>query len=189
MERPYRLEYVEDSRQNRLTVDYSTDSLVSLVSQVTDSAGRRLVFTYGKVDLSQKDRLIGVSLRDRDADGTAVETWYRVTTPDDGALDSSIDPAADRKAILAGLTSAAGFFRTELAKRLTGQTHQVLGEDVGAFVVCKPGVVLDEETLTAFCAERLADYKRPRHLWFVTELPRNATGKVMKHKLREEAAN
>jgi acyl-CoA synthetase (AMP-forming)/AMP-acid ligase II len=69
-----------------------------------------------------------------------------------------------------------------------GVPHQVLGEDVGAFVVCKPGVALDEAALGAFCAERLADYKRPRRLWFVTELPRNATGKVMKHKLREDAA-
>jgi acyl-CoA synthetase (AMP-forming)/AMP-acid ligase II len=69
-----------------------------------------------------------------------------------------------------------------------GVPHQVLGEDVGAFVVCKPGTSLDETTLTAFCAERLADYKRPRKLWFVTELPRNATGKVMKHKLREQVA-
>ena len=34
-----------------------------------------------------------------------------------------------------------------------------------------------------FCAERLADYKRPRQLFFVDELPRNATGKVMKHQL------
>ena len=69
-----------------------------------------------------------------------------------------------------------------------GVPHQVLGEDVGAFVVCKPGTTLDDATLLAFCAERLADYKRPRQLWFVAELPRNATGKVMKHKLREDAA-
>jgi acyl-CoA synthetase (AMP-forming)/AMP-acid ligase II len=69
-----------------------------------------------------------------------------------------------------------------------GVPHQVLGEDVGAFVVGKPGTALDDETLLAFCAARLADYKRPRRLWFVDELPRNATGKVMKHKLRERAA-
>jgi acyl-CoA synthetase (AMP-forming)/AMP-acid ligase II len=71
---------------------------------------------------------------------------------------------------------------------VVGVPHQVLGEDVGAFVVCKPGASLDDEKLLAFCAERLADYKRPRRLWFVEELPRNATGKVMKHKLREQAA-
>lgn len=70
-----------------------------------------------------------------------------------------------------------------------GVSHPVLGEDVAAFVVCKPGVTLDDATLLAFCAERLADYKRPRRLWFVADLPRNATGKVMKHKLRETAAH
>ena len=69
-----------------------------------------------------------------------------------------------------------------------GVPHQVLGEDVGAYVVCKPGATLDDASLLAFCAERLADYKRPRRLWFVTDLPRNATGKVMKHKLRDLAA-
>ncbi len=68
---------------------------------------------------------------------------------------------------------------------VVGVAHRVLGEDVGAFVVCKPGTSLSDEELLTFCAERLADYKRPRHLWFVAELPRNATGKVMKHKLRE----
>jgi acyl-CoA synthetase (AMP-forming)/AMP-acid ligase II len=71
---------------------------------------------------------------------------------------------------------------------VVGVPHQVLGEDVGAFVVRKPGTTLDDAALTAFCADRLADYKRPRRVWFVDELPRNATGKVMKHKLREQAA-
>jgi acyl-CoA synthetase (AMP-forming)/AMP-acid ligase II len=66
-----------------------------------------------------------------------------------------------------------------------GVPHTVLGEDVGAFVVLKPDASLSEDELKAFCAERLADYKRPRVLRFVAELPRNATGKVMKHKLRE----
>jgi acyl-CoA synthetase (AMP-forming)/AMP-acid ligase II len=70
---------------------------------------------------------------------------------------------------------------------VVGVPHQILGEDVGAFVVRKPGASVTEAELLAHCAERLADYKRPRRLWFTDELPRNATGKVMKHKLREEA--
>jgi acyl-CoA synthetase (AMP-forming)/AMP-acid ligase II len=49
--------------------------------------------------------------------------------------------------------------------------------------VRRPGHGLDAEALLGFCAERLADYKRPRQLFFVDELPRNATGKVMKHQL------
>ena len=71
---------------------------------------------------------------------------------------------------------------------VVGVPHQVLGEDIGVFVVCKPGACSTRDLL-AFCADRLADYKRPRQLWFVAELPRNATGKVMKHKLREQVAD
>jgi len=61
----------------------------------------------------------------------------------------------------------------------------VLGEDIAAYVVVRTGTEPDAESLLGFCAERLADYKRPRQLHFTDELPRNATGKVMKHKLVE----
>ncbi len=66
-----------------------------------------------------------------------------------------------------------------------GIPHTVLGEDIAAYVVVRLGAALATDTLFAFCAERLADYKRPRELHFVDALPRNATGKVMKHKLRD----
>jgi acyl-CoA synthetase (AMP-forming)/AMP-acid ligase II len=66
---------------------------------------------------------------------------------------------------------------------VVGVPHKVLGEDVAAFVVTKPGASVAAAELQAFCAERLADYKRPRQVRFVDELPRNATGKVMKHLL------
>lgn len=66
---------------------------------------------------------------------------------------------------------------------VVGIPHQVLGEDIAAHVVLRAGATLDADTLLAFCSERLADYKRPRELHFTDELPRNATGKVMKHKL------
>ena len=65
----------------------------------------------------------------------------------------------------------------------------MLGEDVAAFVVARPDAALDVDELLAFCAERLADYKRPRQLHVVDELPRNATGKVMKHLLEVPAGN
>jgi len=68
---------------------------------------------------------------------------------------------------------------------VAGVEHPVLGEDVGAWVVLRPGAGADADELAAFCAERLADYKRPRRLYFVDELPRNATGKVMKHRLQQ----
>jgi acyl-CoA synthetase (AMP-forming)/AMP-acid ligase II len=61
--------------------------------------------------------------------------------------------------------------------------HDVLGEDVGAAVVLKDGEDASVDELRAFCAERLSDYKVPRVIWFVDELPRNPTGKVLKHEL------
>jgi acyl-CoA synthetase (AMP-forming)/AMP-acid ligase II len=71
---------------------------------------------------------------------------------------------------------------------VVGVPHAVLGEDVGAFVVTRAGCMVTRDDVDGFCATRLADYKRPRHVWFVTELPRNATGKVLKHELRATAA-
>ena len=66
---------------------------------------------------------------------------------------------------------------------VVGIPHAVLGEDIAAFVVRKPDAAVGGDELQAFCADHLADYKRPRQVNFVDELPRNATGKVMKHLL------
>lgn len=46
------------------------------------------------------------------------------------------------------------------------------------------GKSLDEKGVTEFCKERMAGYKRPRSMEFVTELPRNPSGKIMKKELR-----
>jgi acyl-CoA synthetase (AMP-forming)/AMP-acid ligase II len=61
--------------------------------------------------------------------------------------------------------------------------HDVLGEDIGAWVVLTPGTSVSDEDLRAFAAERLSDYKVPRRITFVDSLPRNATGKVVKAEL------
>ncbi len=66
---------------------------------------------------------------------------------------------------------------------VVGIPHEVLGEDVAAYVVRREGSQLGAEELRQFCLERMADYKVPRRISFVEELPRNATGKVLKHQL------
>ena len=70
-----------------------------------------------------------------------------------------------------------------LEAAVAGVPHPVLGEDVAAWVVPVSGPRPDLDELTAFLRERLSDYKVPRRITFVEELPRNATGKVMKHLL------
>ena len=59
------------------------------------------------------------------------------------------------------------------------------GESVKAVVQLRPGATATAGELIAFCAERLAGYKKPRSVDFVDELPRDAAGKLLKRKLRE----
>ncbi len=54
-----------------------------------------------------------------------------------------------------------------------------------AFVVLKPGAHADEAELKAFVKERLAPYKYPRVIEFLADLPKTATGKIQRFKLRE----
>ena len=59
------------------------------------------------------------------------------------------------------------------------------GEAVMAVCVCRDGREPKPDELIAFCRERLGGYKIPRRYQFVRELPRNASGKVLKRVLRE----
>ena len=63
--------------------------------------------------------------------------------------------------------------------------HPVLGEVVRVVVVRRPGSDLDAAALIAHSASRMADYKVPRVVDFVDELPRNDMGKITKALLRE----
>ena len=54
-----------------------------------------------------------------------------------------------------------------------------------AFVVLKAGASADEAELKAFVKDRLAPYKYPRSIEFVADLPKTATGKIQRFKLRE----
>ncbi len=65
-----------------------------------------------------------------------------------------------------------------------GVAHPELGEEVAAFVTLRPGTSAEAPELIAFCRERLAGYKYPRRVTVVDEMPRSATGKILKAKLR-----
>jgi benzoate-CoA ligase len=57
-----------------------------------------------------------------------------------------------------------------------------------AFVVLKPGAFADEGELQRFVKDRLAPYKYPRSIAFIAELPKTATGKIQRFRLREREA-
>ena len=70
---------------------------------------------------------------------------------------------------------------------VVGKPDERLG-DVGlAFIVTRPGSGLTTQDVIAHCRERLANFKVPREVVFVGQLPRNAGGKVLKRELREQA--
>jgi acyl-CoA synthetase (AMP-forming)/AMP-acid ligase II len=62
------------------------------------------------------------------------------------------------------------------------------GERVAAAVVLRPGQRADETALDALCRAQLAGYKRPRAWYFVDEIPKNVSGKVLKRVLRDRYA-
>ena len=78
-------------------------------------------------------------------------------------------PAVLEAAVI-GMTDAEGLTKTK------------------AFVVLKTGQSVDEAGLKAFVKERLAPYKYPRVIEFLDELPKTATGKIQRFKLRERDA-
>ncbi len=68
-----------------------------------------------------------------------------------------------------------------------GVPDEVMGEEVGAVVVPRPGLSATAEELRAHVAERIASFKVPTHIWFRSDhLPRNPAGKVLKRELRRE---
>ena len=70
---------------------------------------------------------------------------------------------------------------------VVGVPDERLGEVGRAFVVLRDGASTTEDDIAAFCAERLANYKRPRYVDLVDSLPRNAGGKVLKRDLRQRS--
>ena len=58
-----------------------------------------------------------------------------------------------------------------------------LGEEVGAAVVLKEGEDLSAEDLKEFVKKEVAAYKYPRHVWFLDELPKGPTGKILKREI------
>ncbi len=69
-----------------------------------------------------------------------------------------------------------------------GVPDAVYGEAVAAFVETKPGAAASAEALIEHCRTLIAGYKKPKHVFFIDVLPRNALGKALKNELRRMAA-
>jgi long-chain acyl-CoA synthetase len=69
-----------------------------------------------------------------------------------------------------------------------GLPHPHLGEEVGAAVALNPGAQATEAELREFAKSNVAAYKYPRHIWFLDELPKGPTGKILKRAISPPAS-
>jgi fatty-acyl-CoA synthase len=120
--------------------------------------------------------------------------WFH--TGDGGEIDAdSVLSIADRKkdVIISGGENISSIevedvlFSHEAVKEVAviGVAHEKWGETVKALVVLQPEFQVVESELIEYCKNRMAHFKCPTSVEFVESLPRTATGKLQKYKLRD----
>jgi len=72
--------------------------------------------------------------------------------------------------------------------QVIGVPSEKYGEQPGAFIILKEGVKMTPEDIQDSCRGRIAWYKIPKYITFVDDFPMTASGKIMKYKLRDKAA-
>jgi len=58
--------------------------------------------------------------------------------------------------------------------------HAMLGEEVGAAIVLEEGATADAEQIRDFARSRIVEFKVPRHILFLQEIPKGPTGKIQR---------
>ncbi|MCA1951153.1 MAG: AMP-binding protein [Treponema sp.] len=69
--------------------------------------------------------------------------------------------------------------------QVVGVPSKKYGEEVGAFIILKEGVTMEEADVRDYCRGKISRHKIPRYVFFVTEYPMTASGKIQKYKLRD----
>ena len=148
----------------------------------------------GEVLLRGDNVMVGY-LDDPEATGEAIDDDGWLHTGDVGRLDEDgylkITDRLKDVFIVGGFNVYPAEIEQVLARvdgvvesAVVGVEDRRLGEVGKAFVVRRPGSSLDAETLLSYARERLANFKIPREITFVADLPRNPSGKVLKRELR-----
>jgi long-chain acyl-CoA synthetase len=70
---------------------------------------------------------------------------------------------------------------------VVGVPHDDLGEEVGAAIALKEDAPCTEDDIREHCKQQVAAYKYPRRVWFVDELPKGPTGKILKREIEPPA--
>ncbi len=73
--------------------------------------------------------------------------------------------------------------------QVVGVPDEKYGEEAYAFIIIKEGETLTEAEIRDFCIKNIAKHKVPRYFDFVDSFPMNVAGKILKYKMREDAAH
>ncbi len=150
----------------------------------------------GEVLLRGPNVMLGY-LDDPEATAAAIDSDGWLHTGDIGAVDAAgnlrITDRLKDMYICGGFNVYPAEIEQVLARMhgvadaaVIGVPDERLGEVGRAFVVTRAGAALDEQAVIAYTREHLANFKVPRSVRFLDELPRNAGGKVVKAQLREQ---
>jgi fatty-acyl-CoA synthase len=71
--------------------------------------------------------------------------------------------------------------------QVVGVPDDRYGEEIMAWIICREDATLDQDELREFCRGKIAHYKVPRYVASCSEFPMTVTGKIQKHKLRDQA--
>jgi fatty-acyl-CoA synthase len=136
---------------------------------------------------------------DPEATGASIDPdgWFH--TKDLGVLDEkgylSITGRVSDMFIVGGSNAYPAEIEAALSEHpdivqacVVGAPDDRLGEVGYAFVECRPEAAVTEQDIISFCKGRLANYKVPRRVMFLSSWPQTATGKVQRFRLKEMAA-
>ena len=84
-----------------------------------------------------------------------------------------------------GSAASIGIWLAEAA--VVGVPDAYRGESVKAYISLRPGAAADPAEIIAYCKERLAAFKYPREIEVLGELPKTATGKILRRELKATA--
>lgn len=184
--------------RNLLTVKHGSSGLPSIFAKlmVADSKGEQVA--DGEVgELLVKGPIVtsGYWQRpDATADAFTSGGWFRTgdaVRQDEQGFFYIVDRWKDmyisggENVYPAEIENTLGLLSDVTESAVVAMSDEKWGEVGRAFVVRAPSSLLDEPQLRAHCERHLARYKIPKEFVFIRELPRNASGKILKTKLRE----
>jgi acyl-coenzyme A synthetase/AMP-(fatty) acid ligase len=108
--------------------------------------------------------------------------WYHFVARQDDIIKTRGEKVSPRE-VENALLAHAGV----LGAAVVGVPDTVLGQAVRAFVVKRPGVVLDEQVLLRHCRRTLEEFALPKMIVFLDELPKTPNAKIDKQALLERS--